>query len=336
MNPFAIDPSGSGMCRFGRVARLFLILLIFYGICCVRPAATVGSRRPCTIVMLPDTQMYSKSRPDLFHAQTRWIRQNREKENIVFVTQVGDIVNDRGKAKDQWAVATGAMATLDGVVPWGVAIGNHDFDGSADKTAATVFLEHFGPKRFHGRPWYGGAAPNGLSSYQLFSGAGVDFIALQLEIDIPDPAIAWAVDVLRRHPTRAAIVSTHAYLKGRDGETRNTRPAYDKNGNSGEQVWNKLIRGNPQIFAVLCGHEGRTDEYHQISTNDAGNKVLEMLADYQKRSNGGDGWLRLIRLVPSDGRIEVRTYSPALDRFETDPNSEFVVPLELPGTVRSR
>ena len=31
----------------------------------------------------------------------------------------------------------------------------------------------------------------------------------------------------------------------------------------------------------------------------AGNQVVEILADYQKRTNGGDGFLRLIRFVPA-------------------------------------
>ncbi len=284
--------------------------------------------------MLPDTQIYSKGHPELFHAQTQWIKANRDRENIVFVTQVGDIINDHAKIPAQWTVASEAMATLDGVVPWGVAIGNHDFDGASDKAKASTFLRHFGPERFKGRSWYGGASANGLNSYQTFSGAGVDFVILHLETDIPDSAIAWATDVLGRHPTRAAIVSTHIYLKGRDGVARGASPGYNKGGNSGAAVWDKLIRGNPQIFMVLCGHEGRTDEYHQVSTNDAGHKVLEMLADYQKRTKGGDGFLRLIRLDPAGCEIQVRTYSPSLDRFETDPNSQFTVPWELPEACR--
>jgi len=68
--------------------------------------------------------------------------------------------------------------------------------------------------------------------------------------------------------------------------------------------------------------------------NDAGNRVLEMLADYQKRSNGGDGWLRLIRLAPHTRQLQIRTYSPALNQFETDPNSQFTVPWDLPDTCR--
>ncbi|HPD32323.1 MAG TPA: metallophosphoesterase [Phycisphaerae bacterium] len=284
-----------------------------------------------TIVMLPDTQIYSKAYPDLFYAQTRWIRANRDRENIKCVTHVGDIVNDCVKDPEQWDVADKAMAVLDGVVPYGVAIGNHDYEG---RSSAVAFVKYFGPDRYKGRPWYRGASENKLSSCQLFSGGGVDFVILHLEIDVPDPTIEWAIDVLRMYPDRAAIVSTHAYLKGRDGVARNTKPAYDKRGNSGEEVWDKLIRRNPQIFMVLCGHEGRTEEYHQISKNDAGNRVVEMLADYQKRSNGGEGWLRLIRFVPSSRQIQVRTYSPALGQFETDSNSQFTVPWDLPDMCR--
>jgi hypothetical protein len=40
-----------------------------------------------------------------------------------------------------------------------------------------------------------------------------------------------------------------------------------------------------------------------------------MLADYQARHNRGDGWLRLTRIVPASNEIQVRTYSPALEKF---------------------
>ncbi len=164
----------------------------------------------------------------------------------------------------------------------------------------------------------------------------MDFVFLHLEGDIPDEAVAWATEVLRQHPDRAAIVSTHIYLRGREGVGRNTRRGFRKGGNSAEEVFEKLIRVNPQIFLLLCGHEGRSEEYHQISTNDAGGKVLEVLADYQKRSNGGDGWLRIMRFDPAKGVIQVRTYSPTLDQYETDENSEFTLPLALPALNATR
>jgi hypothetical protein len=41
--------------------------------------------------------------------------------------------------------------------------------------------------------------------------------------------------------------------------------------------------------------------------------------------------MRLWELSPANGEMTVRTYSPMLDRFETDANSEFTVSLDLRG-----
>ena len=284
--------------------------------------------------MLPDTQHYSRRYHELFTAQTEWIKESRDKESIVFVTHVGDVVNDRKKNMDEWVVANKAMSVLDGVVPWGVSIGNHDFDNTACRPdQATAFLEYFGPQRFRGYAWFGGASTNGLNTYQLFSAGGLDFVMLQLELDVPDFAIAWADEVLRAHPHRAAVVTTHSYLNGVSG-VRGYNDAVSKHGNSAEDVWRKLVRGHPQIFLVLCGHHQRTIAYHQVSTNAAGARVVEMLADYQALHNGGDAWLRLLRFDPARGEIQVRTYSPALKDFKTDPKHQFVVPWDIPACCR--
>ncbi|HOW18117.1 MAG TPA: metallophosphoesterase [Phycisphaerae bacterium] len=317
-------------------ACLGMALLSLGGAACAQPSTRPAEHPFLTIVMLPDTQHYSRKWPESFLAQTEGVRRNRDRENIVFVTHVGDVVNDRNKDMNEWDAADRAMSRLDGVVPWGTALGNHDFALSKDGTRdASGFLQHFGPQRFKGLPWYGGASANGLNSYQLFSGAGMDFIILHLEMEAPDSSIAWAAEVLRQHPHRAAIVTTHSYLKGHDGVGRSIEKGKGEGLNSGEEIWCKLIRNHPQIFMVLCGHVQATVEYHQVSINDAGNKVAEILADYQRRHNGGDGWLRMIRIVPAAGEIQVRTYSPVLDEFETDSDSQFVVPFELPAACRT-
>jgi hypothetical protein len=298
-------------------------------------AAAPGAGEPFTIVMLPDTQHYSRKYPELFMAQTQWIKANRDKENIAFVTHVGDVVNDRKKNTNEWVIARQAMSVLDGVVPWGVTIGNHDFDNTHCRPdQASAFLEAFGPQRFRAYPWFGGASTNGLNTCQLFSAGGTDFVVLHLQLDVPDPAIDWASAMLREHPRRAAIVTTHSYLNGVSG-TNGYNGAVAKQGNSGQEVWNKLVRCHPQICLVLCGHHQKTVAYHQVSTNNAGARVVEILADYQKWHNGGDAWLRLLRFVPAKREIQVRTYSPALGRFQTEPKHQFTVPWDLPAGCRS-
>lgn len=294
------------------------------------PAAKEPSG-PFTIVMLPDTQFYSEKFPRYFRDQTKWIVENTGKENIVFVTHAGDIVQSGGRQRSEWKVADECMSMLDGVVPWGVAIGNHDYDNFA-KGLGKTFARHFGPRRFQNRSWYGGASPNGLNSYQLFTGGGMRFLILHLEMNVPDKAITWAKGILGKHPGLPTIVTTHAYLNPKS-KNRPTAPWGGKKrrarGNSAQAVWAKLISLNPQIFMVLNGHYANPPEYHQTSTNRAGRKVIEVVADYQSRPNGGNGWLRLIRFDPEEGKIRFTTYSPSLKKFETDANSRFSLPLSI-------
>ena len=82
-------------------------------------------RQPFTVVVLPDTQFYAESYPHLFLDQTRWITDQVEKRNIVAVIHEGDIVNKCWR-EEQWENADAALSVLDGVVPYFLALGNHD------------------------------------------------------------------------------------------------------------------------------------------------------------------------------------------------------------------
>ncbi len=282
-------------------------------------------QEPFTVVMLPDTQFYSEKLPEYFYDQTNWVADHVTDENIVFVTHVGDIVQYGDERSAEWDVADKAMSRLDGFVPWAVAIGNHDYDRGDPPGRAAKFLEVVGPQRFRDEPWFGGASENGLNTYQFFEGAGFRFLILHLESDIPQEAMTWAESVMAQHEGAPTIVTTHIYLDDRTS-ARTTEAYYRKDiGHSGEEIWQKFIRKNPQIFLVLCGHWAVAGgEWRQVSRNDAGDDVLEVLADYQTRENGGDGWLRVIRFEPAENKIWFRTYSPSLDQHESDQNSEFV------------
>ena len=93
--------------------------------------------------MLPDTQFYAENTPPTFTIKRSGFAERR-KENIVFVTQVGDIVQNGDVAADEWKVADEAFSRLKGVVPWGVAIGNHDYDLVEPRGSASAFRKTFG------------------------------------------------------------------------------------------------------------------------------------------------------------------------------------------------
>lgn len=294
--------------------------------------ASACANQPATIVMLPDTQFYSEKHPEIFHDQTRWIAEHIDEENIRFVTHVGDVVQNYDQVEAEWVAADAAMDRLNGLVPVGVAIGNHDYDLGSDGKPfrqAKSFVKWFGPERFEGEPWFGGAHPNGLNSYQIFEMQGRRFLFLHLESDVPDEIISWAEGVIAQYPGVPTIVTTHIYISDRT-RARTTEPYLVKTGNSGEAIWSKFIRKNSQIFMVLCGHYDTVGgEWRQASTNDEGREVFEVLADFQSREKGGNGWLRVIRFDETDGKISFHTYSPTLDAHESDDNSEFFFYLDF-------
>jgi len=276
-----------------------------------------------SIVVLPDTQRYSEYHPEIFTAQTRWIAENAEKLNIVFVSHEGDIV-DNWDSEEQWKNASESLSLLDGVVPYGVLPGNHDLGGSGSRD---FFNQYFPPARFSHFPWYGGSFPPGKNnnSYQLFSASGIDFLALHLGFCPSDETISWANLVLKANPGRMAMITTHGYLNEK-GERR-IYGCEERDGNM-EYLWGELIYPNPNVFLVLCGHIH--SETARADPNIEGKDVFQLLADYQDEENGGNGFLRILTFSPEEKRVFVKTYSPYLDSFKTGGKSSLVLELELP------
>ena len=283
-------------------------------------AATVRPWDHFTIAVLPDTQYYSESRPDIFDAQTQWVADHAKADNIVFVAHLGDLVDTYNSAS-QWRNARDSMAIVRAAgIPWSVVPGNHDvgyvthdvsfFDGSFPYTDLTGFS------------WYGGHYPatSNASNYELFSAMGQRFIVLNLVCDptLLADATDWANSVLTTYADRKAIVIAHGYV--------DTSGAFISGGAvSGAAVWNDVVRLHGNVVAVLCGHY--SGEYAGTSTGAAGNTVYDLLTDYQDLPDGGDGWLRLYEFSPLQDKVTAVTYSPYLDEYQTDADSSFDLPL---------
>lgn len=287
-----------------------------------KPAS--ASAENFSIVLLPDTQNYSEKYPDTYVAQTLWIREHMKDENIKFVIHLGDIVQYSTK-KVEWENADRAMKLLDGVVPYSVAPGNHDM--VVKSRDSSLYNKFFSPARFADRKWYGGhMGENNDNNYCFFTASGMKFMILNLEFAPRDETLEWAAGVAKRYSDHRVIVATHCYMRPKGRDT-SCATAYKIEGNSGEQMWQKLIRKSPNIFLVVSGHVLGVGM--QTSTNDAGGKVLEMLTDYQGLPKGGNGWLRTLQFVPSENKINVKTYSPVLDEINEDKKETFSLDYEM-------
>lgn len=301
-----------------------------------------------SIVVIPDTQkMIEVSSNTMTRQMIDWVVQQRDSRNIEFVTHVGDVV-EHGSSSAEWQRADEALDQLDGVVPYSVGVGNHDYAEIWNKCSSTAnYANYFGPQRYSGYSWYGGVGPGGTNHFQVFEAGGRRFLHLNLEweprgvVGDPTTPLGWARSIIEDHPDLPTIITTHAYLWDQPNEEgRFPGPAQSATegdpscaGTTGVGIYEALVEPYPQVFMVLNGHfhqkpDGEDGEYYQVGTNSAGLPVYEMLSNYQDYEIENQSWLRIIQFEPGGGangldRISVQTYSPVLEQYQTDANSQF-------------
>ena len=305
--------------------------------------ADTDARAPFTLAVLPDTQNYVSSYPEIFTEQTAWILENHEAKNIAFVLHEGDVTDDNGD--EQWARAEASMSLLDGEVPYILSLGNHDLGpGGNASDRSTDFDTWFPTSRFESEPWYGGQMEGRPGDYYtVFNAGGMDFLIVTLEFGPDDDMLDWAGQVISSHPDHRAIIVTHCYMGSDDSRVGGSHGFSPHNYglaslgvNDGDEMWEKLVSAHENIFLVLSGHVTGDGAGQLTSTGNAGNTVHQLLANYQQFSEGGTGWLRLMEFVPSENRIDVRTFSPYLwdatggaEGEEDDPQHHFSLDYDM-------
>lgn len=294
-----------------------------------------------TMVLLPDTQVYSEQLPGLFTLQTHWIVKNKDKFNIRYVVTLGDITN--GDTDREWQNAQQALTELDGNVPYALVTGNHDYTPHGNPASGKSGVNKFLPaSRYKEWPTLGGVMKEGdiTNSYHLFSAGGTDWILLALEWAPRNETVQWANDVLAKYPERKAILATHAYLYDdstrydfatkKDTQTWNPH-TYATGGpvNDGEELWQKLVCKN-NFALVFNGHVCHIPNCTGFlsSKNDRGKLVHQMLVDYQGRPQGGESYLRILEFLPDGKTVHVKSYSPLFDKFISDSANQFTFELD--------
>ncbi len=286
------------------------------------PTSTTTStdRAPFTLAVLPDTQEYVESYPEIFTEQTAWIADQASEENIAFVLHEGDITDDNND--EQWARADASLSLLDGQVPYILSLGNHDLGPNGDASdRSTDYDLWFPPSRFESEPWYGGhMADRPGDHYAVFTAGGMEFLIISLEFGPDDDMLEWAAEVIAAHPTHRTIILTHCYLSAEDARVGRASGASPHNYglaslgvNDGDEMWEELVSLHENIFLVLSGHVTGDGAGQLTSEGVAGNPVHQVMANYQHFAKGGTGWLRLMKFHPDEDRIDVRTFSPYLE-----------------------
>jgi len=283
--------------------------------------------KPFSLIVFPDTQIYSKddpawrnsSRKEVYMAMTTWVAERAEQDNIKFVLHMGDIVNEDYEPYE-WQNAKEAMSVLDDVVPYAMVVGNHDMmslESTSDSIRNTTnFNKTFPYTRYENKPWYGGRMENDHfkphdsydNSYHFFSQGKLEFMVVSLEAGPTDAMSAWADSIISKHPDKRVIVMTHSYMTGVDKRDHLGGFGYlPVQANTGEEIWDKLIKKHKNIFLVLSGHINNIDTHRGllVSKGIHGNTVYQQL-----HGEAYDGWLRILQFVPTENKIVVKTYSP--------------------------
>lgn len=299
-----------------------------------------SSSQVSTFVVLPDTQTYLEQCPEVFDSQIDWLVANRKKIDTVF--QVGDLT--QGNSPTEWSYMQKSFARVEKAgIPYSVVWGNHDIGSKPGKFSdvhnTTVANKYFPLSSWQQRKYWGASADGKtLDNYYItFKSGGADWLVLNMEFGPPDEALMWADSVVSMNPDKYVILNTHAYLYSDstllDGKDWWRPQAYGigqepgRTVNDGAGIWEKLLSKYRNVIAVFCGHILKSGVGTLVSTGERGNKVYQMLANFQRGVTdsklGGEGYLRIVTFNRKTKEIDVKTYSTWNKSFHPSEHHNF-------------
>jgi hypothetical protein len=278
--------------------------------------------------------VYLDRYPEIWEAQTRWLADHGAELGVRLIVHVGDITE--WNTPGEWARAATGFAELDAVAPLVVVPGNHDYDVTRERTSGLAAARS--AAQLTALPSFGGLYEAGRpdNHYQVITVNDQVWLILGLEWGPRPVVLDWANTILDQVPADHVIVVTHAYLYNDDrrydwqrlGGTQAWNP-HSYVGTpwplvtDGEELWQTVLADRDNVDLVLSGHVAIDGVGRATSITRRGAAVHEVLQDYQGDDMGGAGYLRLYRFFGD--RIEVETYSPWLDRWETRADDRFVL-----------
>jgi len=303
-----------------------------------------------SVVLLPDTQHYSSSYPEIFYKQMDWIVENKIPLNIQYVIHLGDITNNNKEYA--WEVADKSFKILENKgIPYSIVYGDNDMKNPDknyyDGIRHTEYLHKYFPVSRFDKPgswWSGGFFDPGKidNYYCLFNYQEYKFLIMNLELAPRSSVLKWADTIIAQNASRKVILVTHDYLD-RNGDRLNDLKSFaldgrDKEdklkGNNAEAVFKKLVLKNSNIILVLCGHkEGEFQKEVKIKKSDSSEKsrrVFEILSDFQDEKlkgtdeKSGKGLLRVLKFYTEKNVITISTVSALTGKTQGEESRLFL------------
>ncbi len=269
-----------------------------------------------TVAWISDTQHYHVKAPEVFQQMTRFLRDEQARMNLTYIVHTGDIVDERSD-ESQWENAIAAMETLKNI-PYGVLAGNHDAGRDSD---FSLFSKYFGEDAMLKRPentYYGGSYKNNRGHYDLMDIGENRFVFAYMSYAPDEDGIRWLNDVFKEYRDRVGVLCLHQYF--------NTDMSYSS---PGETLFKKVVKKNPNVYLVLCGHRysvgHKALDLDDDSDGKTDRRVYELMQNYQAAGQiGGSGYMQLLQFDDTRKEVRVISYSPYTDdrRYYDTPGTE--------------
>lgn len=310
------------------------------------------------IEVFPDIQGMTNNAPSQMYGMFDWVVANKTAKNIKALLTLGDLTD--GNTTLEFSRVDTAFDKIDPLdLPYIAVIGNHDYANPVSGRNSTNFNTYVGESRYAAHSWKGNAFHGKTENYYIkFDVGSAKYLAIGLEFLPTDTALQWAGRVLDSFPDRKAIILTHAYItyfgeRSVDTSEYSTNFYSMTNDNTGQKMWDKLIRKHKNIFLVMNGHfinltnglDGVGFTKRSTDMGDSGNIVHQIFVNYQRSGssfngpNAGQGYFMRMRFSPSTGKVYTSYYSsylnqydPLQDSFDLDqPGVEFQSTLAVRG-----
>ncbi len=279
-----------------------------------------------SMVVIPDQQILNNYDPAKLMAMYQWIADNREKENIQIVMNVGDMADNCGNIT-QWENNRAAVELLPDDLPFIAAPGNHDYDtnsgwdqGYGVREQLTLMNQYLPRSLFEAYPTEIGFFDevNSANQWQSFTVNGNNYLVMALEYVPQDDVIAWANDVVSSHPNHQVIVVTHSYV----GSYGNLDVP---------KLWNAFISRHENIIMAFSGHVWHTNVVRRTDKGVNGNDVHQMLMDAQVSDTGSEGnkyaaMIGLLRFNADGTQCDVSYYSTNYGQYDAGSNFTLTLP----------
>ena len=293
-----------------------------------------------TILYLPDTQSLTKSYQSQIPEIFDWIIANAQRLNVKAVVSLGDIVEYGTIEADFVTMSAQYQRLVDAGIPVVATIGDHDYNsfGTRDKT---YYDKYFTKDLILENDWFslGGLKEENslLNGYYLLQpNNSAKLLIMNLEAQPTDETLAWASNVIDSHPDYRVMIATHRYMNRPSADLMTEDPY--KHGNTGEQMWEKLVSQHKNIDMILCGHAETSGIYTRFADGVNGNKVLQVGCDMQDHDHRYKtlGAIVIGRFGESGDNVSFNLYSAHHNMF-VDNNSndiEFALnPAEEPEEI---